>query len=96
MAKNPITKAEENLAELKNKTDIKIWQYAILKEFIGLFNQNERVLNFISTHYGNLSYGLIDDSVLLSKDELALYEKGHEKNLEQELFELLEMTKTLK
>ena len=96
MTNKPIIEAEKNLANLRSKTDIQIWQYAILKEFVDLFSQNNRVLNFISTNYGTLSYGLIDDSVLLSKDELALYEKGKEKSLEEKLFELLEMSKTLK
>ena len=40
MTEKQICAAERKLAELKNKTDIKIWQYVILKEFIDLFSQN--------------------------------------------------------
>jgi len=96
MAKNPIIEAKKNLAALKKKTDNKIWQYAILREFIDLFGQDKCVLNFISANYGAFAYGVFDDSVLLSKEELALYEEGTEKSLDEELYELLEMSKPLK
>ena len=92
MAKTPIIKAEENLAALKKTTDNKIWQYVILKEFIDLFGQDKRVLNFVATNYGTSFYGLIDDSISMTKEELELYAKNQEITLEEKLQQVLEMS----
>lgn len=47
MPKKNINKAERQLAELKKEIPQKTWQYVILKEFVSLFSQNNRILNFI-------------------------------------------------
>ena len=89
--KNTLISAENKLHELKVKTDDKIWQYVILREFINLFGENRYVLNFIASTYGASFYGILDDSCLLIPKELEAYEQGVEKTLKDRLCELLDI-----
>ena len=89
MTKNTLISVENKLHELKGKTDDKIWQYVVLREFIDLFSENNQVIRFIASEYGRLNCFVVDDSALLKSDELATYERGEEKTLEEKLFGLL-------
>ena len=90
MPKKNISKAEKQLAELKKEIPQKAWQYVILKEFINLFSQNNRVLNFIYNKFRTSEISVIDDRFPLTEKELALYEQGKELTLEETINELLD------
>ena len=85
MREDLLKQADERLKRLKKKTDDKIWQYVILKEFVALFGENRRVLQFIFANFGVGHYGIIDDNVLLSKEELTAYENNQEIPLEESM-----------
>ena len=91
MTENPLKQTEKKLEKLKDKVENKVWKYVILKEFIDLFHANRQVLNFIFSSYGAFIYGVLDDSVLLTAEELRAYEKNQEMSLDEKLCLLLEM-----
>ena len=93
MTENTLKQAESRLKKLKSNVNNKIWKYVILKEFIDLFHANRQVLNFIFSSYGAFIYGVLDDSVLLTAEELRAYEENQEMSLEEKLYLLLEMEK---
>ena len=90
MTKKNISKAEKQLAELKKEIPENIWQYVILKEFISLFSQNNRVLSFIYNKFYASEKGFIDDSFSLTEKQLSLYEQGKEPTLEENLYQILD------
>ena len=85
MKEDLLKQADDRLKRLKQKTDDKIWQYAILKEFVALFGENKRVLQFIFANFGAGHYGIIDDSVLLSEEELNACEENKEMSPEESM-----------
>jgi len=91
MTKKNISKAERQLAELKKEIPQKTWQYVILKEFISLFSQNNRVLNFIYNKFRTAEISVIDDRFPLTQAQLKLYEQNKEPSLEQNLQQLLDI-----
>lgn len=92
MPRNSLTQTETALTKIKQATEAKIWQYNILKEFIDLFSNNDAVLNFITQNYTNLHSPLIDDSTLLTPEELAKYENDIKETLEEKLYKLLNIS----
>ena len=91
MTKKSIIKTEKALAELREKTAEKIWQYAVLSEFIRLFENNNSVLNFIYSKFYLPKIGIIDDRIPLTPAQLKLYEQNKEPSLEQDLQQLLDI-----
>ena len=93
MKEDLLKQADDRIKRLKKKIDDKIWQYVILKEFVALFGENKRVLQFVFANYDLRHYEIIDDSVLLSKEELTAYENNQEIPLEDSLRSLLGLSK---
>ncbi|MBP5698183.1 MAG: hypothetical protein J6W96_01480 [Alphaproteobacteria bacterium] len=91
MTENTLKQTENRLKKLKSNVNNKIWKYVILKEFIELFGEDSQVINFISSTYNAVAYGILDDTKLLSKEELNIYGKNQEISLEEKLSLLLEM-----
>lgn len=85
MKEDLLKQAEDRIKKLKQKTNDQIWQYVILKEFVVLFGENKRVMQFVFANLDGTYCGVVDDSVLLSKEELAAYENNQEIPLEESM-----------
>ena len=56
-----------------------------------MFGENKLVMQFVFANFGGLYCGFVDDSVLLTKEELGAYENNQEIPLEERMRLLLEV-----